>query len=178
MHPATAWIQAGTRCTIPEKLSHFNRVPTQIKFRPKKGNSSREEMPNSWNLKYFKCFIPLDQQVNVHQDLVTLSCCIWQAIFLLSFSPILEHSFGCSDRSVPIFEVKLCPQHTAEQSNFWFHYRRESCIEFSSQDCQWACLTVEYHGKNQPLLPQRDQESHQRDQKSQPLQRNPRNSDN
>ena len=35
-HPATAWIQAGTRCTIPEKLSHFNRVQTQKKIRTKK----------------------------------------------------------------------------------------------------------------------------------------------
>ena len=29
-HPATAWIQAGTRCTITEKLSHFT-VETQKK---------------------------------------------------------------------------------------------------------------------------------------------------
>ena len=35
-HPATAWIQAGTRCTIPEKLSHFNRVQTQKKKSAKK----------------------------------------------------------------------------------------------------------------------------------------------
>ena len=35
-HPATAWIQAGTRCPIPEKLSHFNRVQTQKKNGPKK----------------------------------------------------------------------------------------------------------------------------------------------
>ena len=35
-HPATACIQAGTRCTIPEIFSHFERVQTQKKNRPKK----------------------------------------------------------------------------------------------------------------------------------------------
>ena len=30
-HTATAWIQAGTRCTITEKLSHFTEVETQKK---------------------------------------------------------------------------------------------------------------------------------------------------
>ena len=45
-HPATAWIQAGTRCTIPEKLSHFTEVETQKK------NSTK--MPISQDEKRYK----------------------------------------------------------------------------------------------------------------------------
>ena len=51
-HPATAWIQAGTRCTITEKLSHCTEVETQ-----KKKNRSRCPYPKMKKTKQVKNYV-------------------------------------------------------------------------------------------------------------------------